>query len=285
MDAVSGFNHVDWSYSTARVYDSCPRRFYFTNQPSVGIDNEGQAIGSRFLSPGATIGTVVHDCIEAQIDRWQKGDKLSLQAAQRQATGRLQAYVERHEKDLEESFTPDDEEFDSTDRARSLIRTAHKHIERFFQVIWPQFGNHQYILHEETKSITVGDTTVRVRPDLCTRTADGDFVITDWKATKSDPFEQPSLQLQTYALWAYKEYEPDPDSILVQLVHTSSGEFDRDRPTAGVFQTLKYRIQADHRDWSSRSKETDFETRPERSKCRTCPVLDQCSDGRAVTES
>jgi hypothetical protein len=86
---------------------------------------------------------------------------------------------------LENQFTPSDEEFLPDDFARSLIRTAHTHIETFFQVIWPQLESHHYIMHEETRSFSVGSGTVWVRPDLCTRTREGEFVVTDWKTGSS----------------------------------------------------------------------------------------------------
>lgn len=282
MSSEQGFNHVDWSYSTARLYQSCPRRFYYRYKPS-SSDASGEK--ERSISPpGAAVGSAVHDCIEAQIDRWHRGKRLSLQAAQNQATEQLQDYVNSNEDYLRREYTIEDEEFNLTDRKRSLIRTAHTHIERFFQVIWPQFSGHEYILHEVTKSITIEANTVWVRPDLCTRDGNGDFVVTDWKTTSPDPFGEPSLQLLTYALWAHQEYEPSIDRILVQLVHTSTGDFDQTRPDETALAQLKLRIRADRQDWSTRSQKSEFPPKPTNDKCRSCPELSHCAAGQTLLE-
>jgi hypothetical protein len=286
MATEQGFDHVDWSYSTARLYQSCPRRFYHryarSSNQSSGEENQSETNRSP---PGAAIGSVVHDCIEAQIERWRRGERLSFQAAQTQATDRLRAYVEANEDLLANEYTDDDAEFNPGDQKRSLIRTAHTHIERFFQVIWPQFSSHTYILHEATRSFTVDKYTVWVRPDLCTRNKDGDFVVTDWKTTSSDPFSEPSVQLLTYALWSHLEYEPELDRILVQLVHTSTGEFVRTRPDEDGLIELKTRIRSDCHDWGTRCKEKDFRPNPATDKCRSCEALDRCESGQSLLKT
>lgn len=240
--------------------------------------------GQDISPPGATIGSVVHDCIEKQIERWRQGNRLNLLDAQKQATERLQEYVNSHEEYLRSKYSPEDDEFHLDDYKRSLIRTTHAHLERFFQIIWPQFSGHEYILHEVTQSITVAGNTVWVRPDLCTRDQHGDFVVTDWKTTTPDPFSKPSLQLMIYAFWAQQEYEPDLDRVLVQLVHTSTGEFDQTRPDETSLRRLQQRIRADQRDWSTRSKRNEFPPKPTLEKCRSCPELDRCPAGQSCVE-
>lgn len=283
MIPAKGFTHVDWSYSAAQLYESCPRRFYYRYNPSTRVNAKKR--DKPPSPPGAAIGSVVHDCIEAQIQRWRQGNRLSLQAAQNQATEQLRDYVSSNESHLESKYTGTDDEFDLDDYKRILIRTAHAHIERFFQIIWPQFSEHEYILHEATKSFTIADNTVWVRPDLCTRNKAGDFVVTDWKTTSPDPFGQTSMQLLTYALWSHREYEPDLNRILVQLVHTSDGSFDDARPDENSLNRLQSRIRADRRDWSSRFQKDDFPPNPAREKCMSCPAIGRCEAGQSVIKT
>ena len=283
MASEQNFDHVDWSYSTAHSYQTCPRQFYYRHKRISGNrDSEWGQSDERPSPPGAAIGSTVHECLKTQIERWRRGKRLSLQEAQTQATDQLHSYVEANTHILESEYTDGDIDFDKEEQKRALIRTAHDHIERFFQVIWPQFSGHNYILHEVIKSFTVGGHTVWVRPDLCTRTQDGDFVVTDWKTSSPEPFSEQSLQLLTYALWAYREYEPDLNRILVQLVHTGTGEFVRTRPDIAAITRLQSRIRADRRDWGTRSEKSEFPVDPADDKCQSCTALHRCEAGQSL---
>lgn len=286
MENEQGFGHVNWSASTASLYASCPRRFYYryANQNDESTKS-GATSGSAVPHPGAKIGSVVHDCIEEQVSRWREGEPLSLQDAQKSATEQLQTYIDDNEATIGSQYwSEDNEEFHATEFARSLIRTAHQHLECFFQVIWPQLDDHQYILHEQTASLEVDGQTVWVRPDLCTRSQNGEFIVTDWKTSPSDRFSDPSLQVLTYALWAHEEYEPELDRILVQLVHTRQGEFDRMRPNPDDISGIRARIVSDCETWRDAENRSDFEPEPEVEKCRSCPYLQQCKAGKDVVD-
>jgi len=149
-------------------------------------------------------------------------------------------------------------------------------------VIWPQLSNHQYILHEEITSFEVGGETVWVKPDLCTRSEDGDFVVTDWKTSPPNRFSSPSLQVLTYALWAHEEYEPDPDRISIQLVHTKQGEFERTRPDEADLDEIRDRITVDCEMWRTATGVNEFEPLPDGDKCRGCSYLSRCNTGQEV---
>ena len=283
MGTEQGFGHVDWSASTASLYASCPRRFYYRNSASHSeLETANPSSGTTVQPPGAKVGIVVHDCIEEQVSRWRENMPLSLQTAQTSATQQLQAYLDDNKRVIETRYFNGDGAFDPTEFARSLIRTAHNHLECFFQVIWPQLDDHQYILHEQTKSFEVGGQTVWVKPDLCTRSQGGEFVVTDWKTSPPDRFSDPDLQVLTYALWAYQCYEPDLERILVQLVHTKQGEFDRTQPDTDDIATIRDRIISDYETWQETTSVADFTPKPEKGKCEGCPYLDQCNAGKSV---
>jgi len=275
---------VDWSPSTASLHARCPRRFFYRNAESVddsgATDNNTSA--NQIQSPGAKIGSVVHECIDRQIDRWRRNERTSLQTAQATAIEKLQSYVTANATMLQDRFADSPDEFDEAEIARSLIRTAHTHLETFFQVIWPQLKNQQYIMHEDTRSFSLSGGTVWVRPDLCTRTSEGEFVVTDWKTGTPDSFSDASLQVQTYALWAHREYEPELTRIRVQLVYTRRGEFDRYRPDAEMLESVIDRIQSDLEKWSPEAVKSAFPTLPESNKCQSCPYLQWCEDGQEI---
>ncbi|QZA89545.1 PD-(D/E)XK nuclease family protein [Salinarchaeum sp. IM2453] len=274
-------SHVDWSYSTARLYHKCPRQFYYQHRQREEKDTGYETQSSTAVQPpGARIGSVVHDCIAEKIEHWRNSSKRTLQDSQEAAAASLQQYVAENSDEIRDSHFTDEDEFDPDEFAQSLIQTAQSHIKTFFQVIWPQFNSHRYITHEITRSFSVDEHTVWVRPDFCTRSQEGDLVITDWKTGAVDRFSEPTLQVLTYALWAHREYEPDLDRILVQLVHTKHGEFDRTRPDRVDLDSIKNQIRTDREDWTTFQSMNDYQPDPETEKCKYCTFLDRCDAGQ-----
>jgi hypothetical protein len=192
--------------------------------------------------------------------------------------------VNENEDEIRDTYVANDVEFDPNEFAQSLTRTAKNHLETFFQVVWPQFDSHLYITHEQNFPFDVDEHTVWVRPDLCTRSQEGDFVVTDWKTGPIDRFSEPTLQALTYGLWAHQEYEPDVDRILVQLVHTSRGEFDRTRPDEVDINRIKDQIRTDRKDWITFQSMEEFQPEPESRKCRSCEFLPRCDAGQSILD-
>jgi len=164
----------------------------------------------------------------------------------------------------------------------SITSTVKAHLQRFFRLLWPRFSSHRYISHEETTSFTVEDTTVWVKADLCTRAEDGKFVITDWKTRAPDVFENQTLQLRVYALWAWNEFEPEVDQIRSQLVFTSSGEVVSRSVSQSELETLVQRIKADSRVWNREFSRSNFPAQPGAEKCGQCLFLADCVPDRRV---
>ena len=276
-----------WSYSGARLFDSCPRAFFYRYQatsPSEETGNNAFDPETEYIgSPGALVGTAVHQSIGREIDSWRKGGSPSMKGAQSFATEIIRQYCDTHDFSVEdgENATDAHTRHDPPRIQDSLSRTANSHLQTFFQVIWPQFTSHQYILHETTDSISVHRHIALVRPDLCTRDSDGRLVITDWKTGPIDRQDQ-STQLEVYALWAHRNYEPDLNRITVQRVHTGTGEFDRVAINRQQIDELIERIISDCEDWNSRRSRSEFPTNPEPLKCHRCPYLQQCNDGQNI---
>lgn len=275
-------SHVDWSYSIARQYQSCPRQFYYQNSREEGSNNytHKQYSSDSIQPPRARLGTVVHACIEEKITCWQKGTDKSLRTMQQAATQQLQQYFNQHEDAIKRLHLSSEDEDNIDDLIDSLTHIAQDHLKTFFRVIWPKFNSHRYITHEETTSFEVDDHTVWVRPDLCTRDQTGDFVVTDWKTGSVSQLENSTMQSLVYALWAYQEYEPDLNRILVQRVHTGTGEIDRMRPDREDIISIKTQIREDREDWTTLRNIDGFQPDPTLEKCNDCAYLSRCSAGQ-----
>lgn len=267
---------IDWSYSNARLYESCPRSLFYHYWQQINKNTDSEAADERVLrgqpGAGAVIGNAIHTALGEHIGRWSRGKQTGLKIIRQVARDYIHNAIDANS-------------IQGTDvDPESLIHTTDTHIGRFFQIIWPQIREHRYILHEETHSFEVGSMKVWVRPDLCTRDS-GNFVITDWKSRQPALFEDPSLQLRVYALWAYQEFEPDLDRISIQLVFTSDGRIDYQSVDEVDLTQLKDQIVADVQKWGNPNDRANFPTDESFEKCSSCPYLFLCKTGQTQIEN
>lgn len=277
MSDSKGLDHINWSASASRLFEICPRQFYYRHQRTETTHDH-----SEYTPPvGAYFGTVIHECLARQITRWAQGENVHLQTATDCATDKLEKYVDANAETIAIRFYDDNEDtFNRDSFACSLIRTAQEHIRRFFRIIWPRFEGHHYITHETRQSLEVCGEPVTVQPDLCTRGTDGEFVVTDWKTKTFKRFSDPTIQMQAYALYAYEEYEPELTRIRVQLAHTGTGVFDRMVPTIEDIRRVRERIKTDRGIWTSEGDINAYEVNPGIQKCGRCHYLRKCKEGK-----
>jgi|AntDeeMetagen192_2_1112575.scaffolds.fasta_scaffold00793_2 hypothetical protein len=262
---------IDWSYSNARLYESCPRSLFYHYWQQINRNTDSEAADERVLrgqlGAGVVIGNAIHTALGEHIGRWSRGKQTGIKIIRQVARNYIHNVIDANPT-LGTDVDPE-----------SLIHTTDTHIGRFFQIIWPQIRGHRYILHEETHSFKIGSTKVWVRPDLCTRDS-GKFVITDWKSRQPALFEDPSLQLRVYALWAYQEFEPDIDRISTQLVFTSDGRIDHQSVDEVDLTQLEDQIAADVLKWGNPNDRANFSTDESFEKCSNCPYLFSCETGQ-----
>jgi hypothetical protein len=294
MSDDSLHDQIDWSYSNARTYEDCQRAFYHQQEQisSTGSQSDPDSLSAsdgrserldyplwRQASPGSIIGVAVHQSIGEQIELWKCGDHMNMTDAQEAAIALIRAHTERPE------FTNQAMNTTPVETRDSLISTAKSHIRVFFREIWTRYSSHRYITHESLHSFTVDGHRVWVRPDLCTRDRDGRFIVTDWKTNSLDTFAEATLQLRVYALWAYRQFEPDLSQLRTQLVSTSDGEIQMERFDSSDLRSVERRIVSDCEDWNSKSVISQFTPSPAIERCRYCPHLSECEEGTEVVSS
>lgn len=270
---------IDWSYSNAQLYESCPRSlfFHYWQRQRTGnrkkSDGEGDTIFHRGPdSAGAIIGSAIHKALEEHIQSWAQNEQTGLQQTQSVAKSYIRDTVSREQGS---------QSLDSS----ALSETADAHLETFFRTVWPSLQSQRYILHEETRSFKIGGTTVWVRPDLCVRESNTEsdtdtFVIYDWKSRRPSAFEDASLQLDVYALWAYKKFEPDLDRISPRLVFTGNGHVKRQKLSPQDLERLEMRITREFMEWNPPDHSSSFPAEPMSEKCNKCPYISSCSEGQ-----
>lgn len=270
---------IDWSYTNAMYYESCPRSLFYhywhhRQNYERNAQKNKEHYNMRYSSLGSIIGTAVHRGISTQMTRWGRGDSTSRCKVHKRAINSIE------QASRPTSITTDEQ----TDWRSSPIETTIDHLDRFLSVIWPQIRTRRYILHERLDSTKVDETTVWVKPDLCQRDSDGDLILTDWKTRQPELFEGLTLQLRTYALWAQQEFEPDVDRIKLQLGFTSTGDM-KEYPVSKIdLETTRDRIRSDTELWQCPSQKSAFPTDPAAEKCSSCPYLSECSVGQTTVD-
>lgn len=277
MDASN--RGIEWSYSNAMRYESCPRSlfYHYWHHQQDGQRKTEKSYADEYVwysSLGSLIGTAVHEGISTQINRWSHGESTSRDEAHKQAVGCIEA-----------ASRPKSITSNRQNKWRSsLIETATDHLDRFLSVIWPQLRTGRYILHEQLDSIRIDDITVWVRPDLCHRDPDGNFVVTDWKTRQPEVFEDPTLQLRTYTLWAQQVFEPNIDRIKIQLAFSSTGEIQVQSVSKADLDAVRNRIRSDTESWQNPSQQSAFPADPTAEKCGSCSYLSACAVGQDIID-
>ncbi len=100
-------------------------------------------------------------------------------------------------------------------------------IEIFFNSIWPQIQDLEYLKHETFDNFNLGDVGVNVKLDLLCRTKDGKLCLFDWKTGSDDPRFENDLQIASYILWAIQTYGVELNQISCQLVYLKTAKIQK----------------------------------------------------------
>jgi CRISPR/Cas system-associated exonuclease Cas4 (RecB family) len=281
MSEDRAFEQVDWSYSAAQRYETCQRSFYYQQKSFQEADygrtrEDSDQLATGTVPNGVLVGLAVHNVIGREVDRWQRGERLDLSAAQERGRILIEEHTENYGLLTSKNETSEEE------LKASLVSTVESHLATFSKSIWPKLSSHRYISHEVLDSFFVDCQRVVVRPDLCTRDQQGRLIVTDWKTRSSDPFAKLTLQLKVYGLWAHQNLEPDLTRIRVQHIFTSDGLAQPASVSEEDIHSVRERIRRDAQEWTEADSIAEFEPSPEFETCSNCPYVSKCSEGQNV---
>lgn len=279
----------EWSYSKSALFANCHRAFYYKynlDDPSSSTtaddsqewdDDDGR---STFYSFGSLIGSAVHNAISTEIDNWRIGTPPRRQRAKTTAKQYLDTHFDSVASHLQDSRTTQDH----GTTLWSLTSTSNRHVDTFIDSLWPNFRDHDYIDHESRHLLDIDQYRVILKPDLLTRSSQGEFVITDWKTHTSPILSPSSPQLHVYSLWTRETYEPNPSRLRAQTAHTSDGVIKPVATREEHLSDIESRIIAECNYWVNKTAKSDYPALPEQEKCARCAFLSSCPEGRnAVT--
>ena len=224
-------NEFSWSISRDRIFQACPRQYYFNyygywggwdlNAPErtrqIYILKQLQ---NRYMWAGAK----VHDCIERTLTNLQRGiavldvdqivDITLNQMREEFRSSREKRYLTHpktcalfeHEYDVPIS---DADWKQTADNAEQCLRNFYG--PETFSIL-KELPQQMWLEVEEYSSFNLNNTKIWAVLDCSFRTEDGGITIIDWKTGRSKS-EDVSMQLSCYAMYAMDKCGVDPEKV------------------------------------------------------------------------
>lgn len=294
--------NFNYSYSRFEAFENCERKYYYLyygskkkkalNEPLKNELIELAVLGNRYL----IVGEIIHSVIAWFLRTAKKGDAKEFNHVESFAIKRLNNILDyamlfksqRIEKKTKYS-TPLIKElvdgyYNYSELKRELEDTIRKNLKNFFYS--EKFKSMRNGALTETSIIegksdfNLGDVKVTGKIDLAFE-KDESFIINDWKTGKSH-FEETSLQLLVYALWARSKNELLDKKIVIQKSYLSEDEIDilkfsesqLLRAKAKVRQHVELLREMD--EFGNNGIESAFPVRKHEIKCKLCPFEKIC---------
>lgn len=263
-----------WSISRSHLLRNCGRAFEF----QLGV-REVTSDRSSLVNLSALTGIAIHDAISSEMDRWASGRNVSERGAISKATNYLEEVWNRRSEKILEARNGLEIEPSLIEAYRRVVRSR---LERFFEMLWPQFSSMRHESHEKLESFRGCALQVAVKIDLSCWNDRGQLVIADWKTGGWQNLIGGRFQLAVYALWAHTELRLPLDKILPTLVSLQTGEVAPFQPTEHDLEFVRREVELDRDRVRGFLKEGKFPASPQPEKCWGCAFLPTCDEGSEV---
>ena len=224
-------NKFSWSISRDRLFQTCPRQYYFNYYGYWGgWDTDAPArtrqiyilkqLKNRYMWAGAK----VHDCIERTLTNLQRGisvldvdqiiDITLNQMREEFRSSREKRYHIKpktcalFEHEYEVSIS--DEDWKKTADNMELCLRNFYGSETFGML--KELPRRMWLEVEDFSSFNLNNTKIWAVLDCSFRTEDGEVTIIDWKTGRSMS-EDVSMQLSCYAMYAMDKWGIDPENV------------------------------------------------------------------------
>jgi ATP-dependent exoDNAse (exonuclease V) beta subunit len=290
-----------WSYSKIGALNSCPRKFYykyFGNKKTKAkneVDKERLQFLEGFTNKYLITGSIVHEIIAKYLKDFQNSESKNIDFYVQTGLKKLSESIKLSEnirqglggnpnfwvKIIKEIYY----QSISTKEFKQICENKiASDIKGFF--LTPEFeylrngGTQKEALVEKKVNIPILDGfKAEGRIDLAFQ-SDAKFYIIDWKASISD-YEETSLQLLGYAIWAINEYKLESNEIILQKAFLKDGKIETLESTKEHLFRAKMRIIQDSEKisqmeiYGTEGIIEAFEAKPSKS-CVLCPFQEIC---------
>ncbi|MBD3336941.1 MAG: hypothetical protein GF355_15620 [Candidatus Eisenbacteria bacterium] len=300
-------NEFTWSVSRQRLYEECPRAYYFRYYGSwEGWSSTAPPLAralyilKQLKSRQMWAGSLVHEAVEQLLQRLRAGDPCPTDAAplaEETIANRMRPQFKESRdgaylKNPKGAVGLVEHHYDqhvTADQWRTLADDVRRALETFVsRYAGPVAGLAQddWLLLEDLESFAVDDVPVWVKCDLAYRARGGRIIIVDWKTGKRVP--QPgSLQLGCYGLYAAERWNVDPSQVLVREINLTIGaegsaglaRQDMETTRATISSGIRL-LQSKLADVAENVAHPDaFPAAAGPRQCRRCPYLEACPEG------
>jgi len=226
------------------------------------------------LSPRNVLkGKLVHEIVENQIERHNVGQEMNEDEAIKQYSLWVKQYQKKAKETLSEFFNGEslDNDFFNTIRIDGI-----DHIQTFFNVIWPQVKEFQYLRHEKFDRFHMGEVNVVVKVDYVCKSEDDTIILLDWKTGAYREDLKYDIQLATYVIWAMRNYKTQPKKIKSELVYLNTGNIYPYDFSIDKLDEIKWKIKVNYREMNRTYEIDNFQPNPTKEKCHSCQFASVC---------
>ncbi len=272
-----------WSFTRHRLWNECKLAYYYNYvAPAIFAIDESEKQKLKELKNLKSVdfleGKLIHEVIETQINRQQRGEVISKLDARRQYAGLVEAIKQNADKNLVECFNGEIIHHTYFDE---ILYDGLDQIEIFFNNLWPNIKDLEYIRHEKFDDFNLDDIGVNVKLDLLCKRNDGGFLICDWKTGSDDPRYQNDLQIASYVLWAIQKYGVELNQITCQLVYLKTAKIHEYAFTNTKLEEIKRQIMEDFAEFNKTFDIDYFLPSQSPQKCIKCRFSTICPHSKA----
>jgi CRISPR/Cas system-associated exonuclease Cas4 (RecB family) len=302
--SLKSANRINFNYSYSRyeAYDSCERKYYYLYYGSKKTKALNELLKNELIELSALenryliVGDILHSIIAWFLKTAKKGETKEFNHVEGFALKRLNNVLDhamffkseglRREtkypppliKELVYGY------YNYNDLRSELENTIRKNLYNFFHS--EKFGYMrkgaliESSVIEGKSNFDLGNIKVTGKIDLAFED-NGSFIINDWKTGKSH-FEETSLQLLIYALWARGKSELQNKNIIIQKSYLAENEIDILKFSESQLLRAKAKIRQQFEilnemdDFGNEGVESAFAIRKQESKCKLCPFEKIC---------
>jgi hypothetical protein len=314
-------NTFCWSFSQAKEFAACPRRYYWQRYGSWGgwedLAPKGVRLAYRLKQMKnrfALAGTAVDLAVKRALEKIKAGEEATFEESLEEASEYLRGIWIQHQEGRWQSnpkrygcikelyyneFSPNDPEARAA-WAGFIKERVEVCLGNFYGMILPRLR--KYLANGTLvplgdpesggpESFTIGGIKIFALPDSVIQSEDKFFII-DWKTGRGQQFY--AHQVEVYGIWAQVKHGVPPDMIELALVYLPDGTWQNvryDEETAR--QTFDF-IRESVRDISDKLKGGDlslneplnmenFEQTDRLELCAHCNFMELCQRQFALT--
>jgi CRISPR/Cas system-associated exonuclease Cas4 (RecB family) len=250
-------NEFSWSISRDRVFQTCPRQYYFNYYGSWGgWETDGpertrqiyilKNLKNRFMWSGSK----VHDCIKHTLTNLQRGISvldvdqiadITLNLMREEFKSSRERRYHTHPKTcalFEHEYEVSIENAEWKKTAENMERCLRNFYSSETFGMLKELSQQMWLEVEDFSSFNLSDTKIWAVLDCSFRTEDGGITIIDWKTGRSMS-EDVSMQLSCYAMYAMEKWGVDPEKVKLIEYNLLSDQCSEFSITAAEIKNFK----------------------------------------------